>query len=192
LENIVSKLNAIDTINDLTRLKIPPLTKDKSKKLIQILIENMDFTIPPDITDYILQKIEWLIPFYIQLTVFELKELLRETPEKKITKQVIDHTFQEMLEQRQHFEHWHTRLRASLKGKDYNFVKELLNITSENETISSNEIFNLAVKHKAEDNYKDLVGSLVYDGYINNQDDNHVYRYNSPIARMWWRKNIAS
>ena len=104
----------------------------------------------------------------------------------------IDRAFNRMLEQRNHFEHWHTRLRTALKGNDYNFVKEVLNIASEKDTITSNEIFNLAVKYGLEVNFKDLIGSLIYDGYINNEDDTHVYRYNSPILRMWWRKNVAN
>ena len=192
LENLVSKLNAIDTINDLTRLKVVPLTNEKSKTLIQALLVNMEFNLSEKMKNFILQKIEWLIPFYIQLTILELKNIYRENPGKTVTKSMIDQAFEDMLEQRQHFEHWHTRLRASLKGKEYNFVKELLNIACENEIVSSNEVFNLAIKYQLENEYKDLVGALVYDGYINNHNDNHIYRYNSPIVRMWWRKNIAN
>ena len=35
-------------------------------------------------------------------------------------------------------------------GKDYNFVKELLNVTSDNITINIDEIFNLAIKYRKE------------------------------------------
>ena len=192
LENIVSKLDAMKTINDLSRLKVPPLKIEEAKNLIELLLKNVHFDLSERLVSYILQKIEWLIPFYIQLIIQELKFLHRDENLDKIKKSTIDSAFNEMLEQRHHFEHWHTRLRASLKGKDYNFVKELLNITSENDTISSNEIINLSVKYQLEDSYKDLVGSLVYDGYINNNENNNTYRYNSPILRMWWRQNVAN
>ena len=192
LENIVSKLDAMKTINDLSRLKVPPLKIEEAKNLIELLLKNVHFDLSERLVSYILQKIEWLIPFYIQLIIQELKFLHRDENLDKIKKSTIDSAFNEMLEQRHHFEHWHTRLRASLKGKDYNFVKELLNITSENDTIESNEIINLSVKYRLEDTYKDLVGSLIYDGYINNNDDNKIYRYNSPILRMWWRQNVAN
>ena len=192
LENIVSKLDAMKTINDLSRLKVPPLKIEEAKNLIELLLKNVHFDLSERLVSYILQKIEWLIPFYIQLIIQELKYLHRDENLDRIKKSTIDRAFNEMLEQRHHFEHWHTRLRASLKGKDYNFVKELLNITSENDTISSNEIINLSVKYQLEDSYKDLVGSLVYDGYINNNQNNNTYRYNSPILRMWWRQNVAN
>ncbi len=192
LENIVSKLNMMSTINDLSRLEIPPLKKEEATQLIVLLLENVDFELSERVIDYILQKIEWLIPFYVQLIIDELKNLHRDENIEKITENIVDQAFTEMLKQRQHFEHWLSRIRASLKGGEYNFVKELLNITSENATISSNEIFNLAVKYQLDSIHKDLVGSLVYDGYINNNDDIKVYRYNSPILRMWWWQNVAN
>jgi uncharacterized protein len=192
LENIVGKLNATKTINDLSRLKIPPLEKEEAKQLIGLLLKNVWITLAEPLIDYILNKIEWLIPFYIQLIINELKNYHQDENFEQITENSIDRAFIEILEQRNHFEPWHDRLRISFKSKDYNFVKELLNITSENDTISSNEITNLSVKYQLEDTYRNLVGALVYDGYINNNEDNQVYRYNSPILRMWWRQNVAN
>jgi len=192
LETVVSGLNAVSAINDLSRLKIPPLTIDEAKQMIGLLLENVQFDLSVQIIEYIIQKIEWLIPFYIQLVMQELKNIHRDGYQIQITEATVDQAFSEMLEQRNHFEHWHTRLRTSFKSGEYNFVKELLNVTSENEKINSNEIFNLAVKYQLEAICKSLVDSLVYDGYINNNDDNKIYRYNSPILRMWWRKNVAS
>ena len=42
------------------------------------------------------------------------------------------------------------------------------------------------------EDYKDIVVSLVYDGYINNNENIKIYRFNSPILRMWWRKYVAN
>ena len=192
LENIAGKLNSIKTINDLSRLKIPPLNSEEARELIGLLLENVSFDLSKSMIDLILNRIEWLIPFYIQLVIEELKNLQRDENCDRITEDIIGRAFSEMLTQRHHFEHWHTRLRASFKGKDYNLAKELLNITSENDTITTNEIFDLAVKYQLEATYKDLLGSLTYDGYINNNDDNQIYRFNTPILRMWWRQNVAN
>ena len=192
LENIAGKLNAIKSINDLTRLNIHPLKNEEAKRIISLLLENQPFHLSEPIIDLILQKIEWLIPFYIQLIIDELKNLQRDDDLKEISEANIDSAFNSMLEQRHHFEHWHSRLRSTFKGKNYNFVKEVLNLISENDTITSNEVVNLSVKHNIENTYKDLISSLVYDGYINNHDDHHIYRFNTPILKMWWRKNVAS
>jgi len=192
LENIVGKMNAPKTINDLSRLVIPPLKPIEAKDLVKRFLKNVPFDLSDPLIDYILKKIEWLIPFYIQLSIEGLKDLHRDENLKSIAIADIDQVFKNMLDQRNHFEHWHSRLRTTMKGDDYNFSKQILNIVSENETIGSAEIHNIAVKYKVEDTFKDLVGALVYDGYINNSDDKKMYRFNSPILRMWWRQNVAS
>ena len=192
LENIVSRLNAVSTINDLVRLKVPPLTESEANQMIQGLLTSVQFVLTDGVIEYIFHQIEWLIPFYIQLIMQELRNISREQGIGAIEKSHVDKALQEMLEQRNHFEHWHTRLRTTFKGRDYSFVKDVLNITSEKSEITSNEIFDLAVKYDIEISFKDIIGSLVYDGYINNHEEVHMYRYNSPILRMWWRQNVAN
>jgi len=192
LENVASRLNSIKNIIDLSRLPILPLSAEEAKTFIKLLLKNVPFTLSDSLTNYILEKIEWLIPFYIQLIFEKLTYLHRDEKAETITEEMIDRSFNEMLKERNHFEHWHTRLRASFKGNDYNFLKETLNIISENNIISAGEITNLAVKYRLEETYKDHLGSLVYDGYINNNDDRDVYRYNTPVLRMWWRQNVAN
>jgi hypothetical protein len=191
LEQIVSKLNAVQVINDLYRLKIPPLNKKESNAMIALLLGNVSFTLSEQATDYLLEKIHWLVPFYIQLMIDELRNLNRDEDLKVVDNQAVDRAIDNMLEQRQHFEHWHTRLRGSLRSSEYNFAKELLSLASENESITINEITDLSVKYELEGSFRDLLSSLVYDGYINNADDDKLYRFNSPLVKIWWRKNVA-
>ena len=192
LENIVSRLNAVSTINDLVRLKVPPLTESEANQMIQRLLARVQFVLKDGVIEYIFHQIEWLIPFYIQLIMQELRNICREQGIDAIEKAHVDKALQEMLEQRNHFEHWHTRLRTTFKGRGYSFVKDVLNITSEKSEITSNEICDLAVKYDIESSFKDIIGSLVYDGYINNHEEVHTYRFNSPILKMWWRQNVAN
>jgi hypothetical protein len=105
---------------------------------------------------------------------------------------MIDQAFREMLELRGFFEHWHTRLRKAYKRDEYKFAKELLNYISSNEKTTSEEIRNLSQKFDLNDFYKDIVNSLIYDGYINNEIEPHVYCFNSPLLKLWWRKNVAN
>ena len=192
LENIVKKINATHIIDDITPLKIEPLRKEEAFELISLLLETVSFKLSVSSINYILEKIKWLIPFYIQLILQSLKDLSKEKNVNVIDEKLIDEAFSVSIENINQFELWHTRLRKSLKKNEYNFAKELLNIISEKETIESNEIYDLAIKHDLEDDYKDIVASLVYDGYINNNDEVKIYRYNSPILRMWWWKYVTN
>ena len=192
LENIVGSINAVNTINDLNLFKVKPLTKDEANQLITKLIDGSGMALPEEVTDYILNKIEWLIPFYIQLVIeetYSIKTCLKQ--DTKIDKLIIDQAFSQIFEYRNYFEHWHTRLRSAYKKAEYSFAKDVLNTISERGTMTSNEIINSAHKYKVNDNYKDIVNALKYDGYINYDQNELIYRFNSPILKMWWYTNVA-
>jgi uncharacterized protein len=199
LENIVNRLNTFNLINDLDTLKVSPLTSDEAHRLMMELVEGKPFILSKANRENILKRIQWYIPFYIQLAVMEITGIsmdipLKEGEEKiKVSKKIIDSAFDAMLEHRGSFEHWHTRLRKALKKEEYTFAKELLNLLTETEreSIDKNELFNLAQKLEAVDSYKDIINILIYDGYINNNDDPDTLRFNSPLLKIWWRKNVA-
>lgn len=192
LENIVETLNASGTINDLYSFAIPPFTQAEAKNLTLKLIEGTGYILEDDKIDYMLDKIEWLIPFYIQLIIDEIDKLDFEERERVIGKKEIDTAFLRTVEHRSYFNNWHTRLRRAYKGNEYNFTKEVLNYVSEKDTITSGEIRELAAAFEVELEYRGILNALKYDGYLNNQDDPKVYRFNSPLLKMWWNKNVAN
>ncbi len=195
LENIVSRLNCFNLVNDLATLPVPPLSPAEAKQLIREITGGLPFSLSEANMDYILEKIQWLLPFYIQLTVQQITDLYigEDAGNKKqsIPKKTIDEAFSKMLELRNCFEHWNTRLRKAFKKEEYTFAKELLNAIAEKENICKADIIALAEKFNVPDEYKDIVNALVYDGYINHNDDPQVYRFNSPLLKMWWWKNVA-
>jgi hypothetical protein len=192
LENIVSKMNAIATINDLETFKINPLQHVEKIEFINLLLQDVSFDLKEAQIEYIFEKIEWLIPFHIKLVIEGINELIIYEEIKEIDNSAIDSVFEEMIKQKNHFDHWHTRLRTSFNSEEYTFAKEVLNIISENGMITSSDIFEIVAKNHLGKNYKDIINSLIYDGYINNDGNEKEYRFNSPIVRMWWRKNVAN
>tara|TARA_R110002050_G_scaffold109980_4_gene221820 strand:+ start:111 stop:1277 length:1167 start_codon:yes stop_codon:yes gene_type:complete len=193
LESVVSKLNGIKYINDLNSIKIKPLTSKDAKKFINVLSKSLEVNLKDEVTSYLLEKIEWLIPFYIQLILQEVKTVSRYEDEKIISNEIIDEAILNSLEHKNHFEHWRTKLKEALSIEEFKFAKEILNIMSEDNILDSLEINNIGTKHNIEDEHtKEIVHTLIYDGYINNNDNPKVYRFNSPILKMWWYKNVAN
>lgn len=187
LESVASKIDSIGLINDLSSVKILPLKFDDAKEFAKKLAESNAIEIQENEIEYLLQKIEWLIPFYVQLIMDELRK-----SKVLITLEIIDNAFDAILDNRNHFEHWHSRLK-SLADNEYQFSKNILNTICEHMTMQSNEIINIAAKYSLkEDEAKEIIHSLMYDGYINNNDNPKEYRFNSPILRMWWYKNVAN
>lgn len=193
LESVVSKIGATKLINDLNSIKVSPLTQSEALKFTNKLCADIALEIKEDATAYLLEKIEWLIPFYIQLIAQELKTISRQPDKAAIEKSDVDTAIGKAIEHKNHFDHWQSKLKEGFDKKQYLFAKEILNIASENSTISSSEISNLAAKYDLDqDDAKDVIHSLVYDGYINNNDNSKIYRFNSPILKAWWNKYVAN
>lgn len=191
LENIVENLAAPGTINDLYSFRIPPFSRAEAKALIAKIIEDSGYVFEERKMDYMLDKIEWLIPFYIQLIVDEIDKLDFPGEPKKITEKEIDEAFLKAIEHRNYFDNWHTRLRRNYSGAEYNFAKKLLNYISDEDTIKTDELVDLATACGLEEGFVNILNALKYDGYINNNENSKVYRFNSPLLKIWWNKNVA-
>lgn len=143
-------------------------------------------------TNYLLTKVEWLMPFYIQLILEEVYCIYSSEKLKAITNSIIDRAIENAIQHRLYFDLWYGRLRKAFEGNDFKFVKTVLNEASAKSIIITSEIYNLAEEFNVTDNYKDLINVLIYDGYINNDEDIKEYRFNSPILKIWWNKYVAN
>jgi uncharacterized protein len=179
-------------INDLDSVPVLPLSADESHQLIQNVLKNYGYRIERKPSEYLLSKIEWMIPFHIQLALKEIMDL--QPAEKEIDEASIDRAFNEIIDYRNnnYFDHYYKRLRKHLSPAEFKFAEELLCELSKTGTIHSNTIHNLAAKRKLETTYKSVTGALMYDGYINNNDTPEIYRFNSPILKMWWNKYVCN
>jgi AAA+ ATPase superfamily predicted ATPase len=191
LESVVAKIDASKHINDLNSIKVKPLERGDAMKFVIHLFKENKKDIAVQNIEYLLDKIEWLIPFYIQLIVQETVKLQREMQD--VQSSAIDKAFEEALEHKQYFESWLSKIKTSFKNGEFLFAKMVLNKTSEEKTITFKQIVNLASKNNMdEESARGVIRSLVYDGYINNNDQPKAYRFNSPILRLWWNKNVAN
>ncbi len=191
LESVVAKLDGMKYINDLNQIKVRPLSTHAAEEFVLALCKVQKLELSPTQIEYMLTKIEWLIPFYIQLIFQEVYKLFLKS--QKIDNFVIDKAISNALENRNHFESWFSKLKSAFEKEDYLFSKEVLSLISENKIIDILEIKNIADKHTvSEDSSREIIRSLIYDGYINNNDSDKKYRFNSPILRMWWSNNVAN
>ena len=191
LNHTVASINASAFVNDLNSTDVAPLTPEEAAELVNILLQDKGITIADNCLVYLLDKIKWLIPFHIQLAVQEMTMLSREA--MTIVIETIDRAFDQMVDSRNHnhFEHYYSRLRTQFKGADFKFAEAILNIAAVEGMISKGTIYDQAVAFHVNDQVRQIVEILAYDGYINNNADIQTYQFNSPLVRLWWQKFIC-
>jgi hypothetical protein len=197
LKNIVKKLDKLDLVNDLADIKVPPLSKDEAKTLLLRLTlgfkqHNSDFDISDTVIDYILDKITWRLPYYMQIIAHELFEYFDEQ-EQTIETTTVDFILSEIVKSKSshadYFENWKRRLKAPLEAKEYDFVIEILNYIAVNDHIEYAVFHDLAVKNSILD-ARYILDVLEHDGYISEQ--NTLYGFNSFLLKEWWYINVAT
>lgn len=189
LENVVAGLGASKHINDLVPVQVPPLTWEEGLEFLGREFDRREVETTAESREYLLERIgrDWLIPHFI-------REFADELPSARVSEAAIDRALDQLLGRQNLFEHWHGRLRMALPPKELLFVKAVLNTAADPQCpwIDSKTITNLAVEHDQLERQAHLLGILKHDGYLNNQQSAAVYRFNSPIIRLWWWRNIAN
>lgn len=183
---VVKRLNATDRINDLREIKVKALLKKDAEKLVtRLILEKTNTNIATAQLAYILKKIEWWIPFYFQLLVKELTELVNDY-EEPMDNKTIDKAFSNVIKNGNiYFEHFKSRLARVFEKESLMFSNELLLTLKQKEFMEFNEVLNLAEKHNVRVFIDDILEILEYDGYI--IEDNKEYKFYSPILKNWWK-----
>lgn len=190
LGNIAERIDASKIINDIRSFPIPQLTADEANGLISKIIINDQLIFADSAKLYLHGRIKWLIPYYIQIVLDEIENILVQETKMEVTNEIINLAIDQALDVRNYFEHWHTRLRGALKGSQYTFAKSTLNAISKSENgLSKSKVFDLASKNDLIEDYPIIMRTLEYDGYIHLESSHYIF--NSPLLRIWWERNIA-
>lgn len=193
LQPLVQKLGATDLINQLNILDVPALSEDEACVLFRRLVDQEGVTISDETVRYILRKIDWLMPFHVQLLVQEVIDV-HESLVSPIDNAKADKAFGQVFHQRNkaYFEQYYGRLTKRLEaGSQHAFAHEVLNRAANADVLSKAVVHDLAVKHDFAEQYKATLESLVYDGYLHETPDGAAYRFNSSILKTWWKKYVG-
>ncbi len=193
LQPLVQKLAASDLINQLQFIDVPPLTEDEACTLFRQLISSEEIEIDDEIIRFILNKIDWLMPFHVQLLVQEVIDMY-DSVGNPIDQSKAEKAFEQVFHHRnkRYFVEYYERLTKRLEaGAENTFVHEVLTRTANENTLEKAVVHDLAVKHFFTEHYKATMESLLYDGYLHETPDALSYRFNSTILKIWWKKYVS-
>lgn len=180
LPSIAKKLSATSTLNDLNVLEIPPLTEREATEFAIKILSHYKVKYNKNVVPYMLNKLEWLMPFFVQLVIQVLIDEYEATG-KSIKKADVDKAFERSSTHRSnlYFDNYLSRLDKSLSAKEAKVAKQILLEIANKQQVPADHFDKLK-------NAEPVLEILELDGYINSLQNK--LRFNSPILRDWWKK----
>ena len=184
VRNFTTQHNLSDTINDVADFELGAFSDEEATIFVSTLAESIGIEANAKIKRYILDKIGWNIPFFIQL-------LLSRLPVGEIMKADVDDAYGHLL-QTGSFDTWHERLNIEY-GNNKDVAKLILKYLCVNvDGKTRDEIYNhiyAKIPSFENDEMGLLLRALMTDGYL--VRDGEQYKFRSPLLRDYWKETYC-
>ena len=186
IESYLHKNNFTKRIGDLTPYKLGELKDEEPQLLVKALADSKKIKFSDEHIMYMLEKLGWKLPYFIQILFKEIVELVRDG--QVLSKETIDEAYNNLLNVDTYFNTWTERL--SYYDDYKRFAKIILNELSKSKNgkrknyIEDLVYAELNDKEKTDDVLQPLLKQLEADGYIMN--DKNKYAFRSPLLRDFW------
>jgi len=192
IDNFTNLYNLSYTLNDVDSIPIVEYTPEQAKEFINklALSDNIEFS--DEQIDYILEKLGWNLPYFIQIYFSKINQLIK-IYDKNIDNETFDQAYTNLINEKE-LNTWDERLR------EYNELEQnarllLKNLSKVKEGESRNNLQNmLYLKINDEEKTETVLNKLLYmlknDGYImDNLEARYTFR--SPLLRDFWFNRFA-
>lgn len=192
IENFANLHGLSHTLNDVESNPIGAFTRPQAEQLFEALAKSENITLSKEIVNYTLDKIAWLLPYFIQLLFFNINRLVT-VDDKPKSKETVDEAFETIADGKS-LNTWDERL------KEYNdlemHARMLLNgLSKVREGESRNVLLNRISSKISDGEEADLTLSRILsmlrnDGYLDiTPEDKYIFR--SPLLRTFWYNKFS-
>ena len=195
LDTLIAKMKCTNLINATDKLQLSALTKEEAYKFVEFLIEknNSSMRLTEEVVEYLLQKVDWLMPYYIEILWERLDDICSDNRVVEPDKGTVDDAFEELFNQiyRPTFNHWVERLKR-LETLEASFAKEVLNMLANDTEVAFSSCVNLSRSEKYRSiDAQYVMDCLKCDGYIHEPNSSALtsktIKFTSPILKEWWK-----
>lgn len=187
LHNFTRMRNLSMTINDLVSFDFDALSEHEAKGLIEALAESENISMNDEIIAIFLEKLEWHIPYFIQLVFTNIKNY----PEVRmgVTSQMIDNAI-DRLTHTDELTTWSERL-SEYNGQEDGARLILNRLSQSDKGLSRNQLLAIYTQYidetpmKAGNELSLILNMLEHDGYII-RTEGGTRRFRSPLLKKWW------
>jgi hypothetical protein len=186
IENFTSMHQLSKHINDLHPFHIGAFTEEEAKGFISCLNVDKNVQFTKEHIQYILDKLVWHLPYFIQLLVEKINFLVC-VDGKPLSNNTIDEAYNCLITEK-HFNTWDERLKEYFEFEE-NARKVLKLCAYPHEGRSREDLLNYLTANKDEKDKTDsilskLLDMLNNDGYLVEHNGKYIFR--SPLLRDFW------
>jgi len=202
LDTVARRHNLTGAINDLQLTSLGPFSRLLADDFLKKLADSYSLDLNAGVRGHILDRLEWLLPYYLQLIFSKVADLseenrAEENRDRSIQTADIDALFNQLLEpaNKNYFDYWRQRLRAELGDPDDGYAITLLNTACQDPQGASHAALQGALGRKIQDpkqrdeRLRYLLDVLINDGYLVEENQRHRFRF--PLLREYWKRRIA-
>ncbi len=194
IEHILSRINAIASINDLEKIQVGEFDSATAKKFIKELLKNEGIKADEKLINKILESIEVPIPYFIQVLVSVLVNEASTLKINKINPELVDEVYKKRVlgvECRTYFEHYYQRIAQYYDAIEAKAAIHILKGLSKTGRLPRKEVFGMYSIVRGENDEKGfshLMGDLENDFYIKYHPNEDAYKFSTKVLRDWWLK----
>ena len=185
IENFASMHQLSKHLNDLHPYPIGAFSEHEARDFISCLKVEKNIQFTKDDIQYILDKLVWYLPYFIQLLVDKINTLVYEG--KQLSNVTIDDAYNCLITEN-HFNTWDERLKEEYFEFEDNARKILKLCVSPNGRSRDDLLINLTAKKSGKEKTEVMLSKLLYmlknDGYLVEHDGKYIFR--SPLLRDFW------
>jgi len=189
LHPVVEKVISLTAVNDLKTLRVEPWLRAEAKEMLVLLSVRDGIEFEEGAIDFLLDTLQWFIPFHLQLVYAELQNIFDDKG-AAIAKMDVGAAVEKVVDikNKAQFEPYFSRLKNLLERNEYEFAMDVLKHAAKNGVVDTAILNNLSVKYAVQE-FTIIVNGLCDDGYLDKRDK--LFYYTSPILQLWCLKHIC-
>jgi len=188
LDTVTQRERLSDTINDLAIERLGGFSRRDARDFLADLAATYSIELSDAVTEHILDKLDWLIPYHLQLLFSTVRDLDVSTP----SIESVDRAYDQLLSHthKSYFDTWVQRLRDELGLVDEAHALALLEVAARDPRGAPSPVMHELMRSRGADERlaRYLLGVLESDGYM--IADAKRWRFRSPLLRDYWRSTV--
>jgi uncharacterized protein len=188
LEPVLQRLHLTTKINHFAIHRLKPWDRPTAKSCFNALANYRNISVDDRTFDYFLDQLGIYIPQHIQQCWAKLDAHLRTEQKATATRTDAEHVFNNVILRAEsdtmvsHYEH---RLNETLGDNYFEVAIKLLDQLCDGQPFTHSKFETVKAEHRDDIDLHYLLGVLVHDGYLSNDETQWVF--DDSLLRKWWR-----